>query len=391
MSVAVCPGCRARYKVPETAAGKRTTCKKCGQAFRIAAPVPCAVATKAAAAPPPAEPQPVFIELEALAQGEAISLPRHAGEANGRAGPGGPGGGEFGTAVLLPATLAYAATQQPSGGGAAAYLHYFAAVGRSLVFLRKPGNILTFMIVWVMLAISQVLQTATAVVPSYSVMIFFGVGSIIITGWYMAFKMNLVAWAAGEEEELPGLAVEDGWWDGILIPFFRMLAAYVFALLPAGLFLAIVMVRMARAAAANIDAVLIGANPVPGSAAAVVLTVMAAIGLFIWPMLVLAVSCGGSVAALFRLDLIGETVLKSLPAYLLTVLTVYISFAVQVGITALIWTQVSDTSSQRENWLLMFLLPTLLMGVNLFCDIIAMRAIGSYYAHFKHKFAWSWG
>ena len=59
--------------------------------------------------------------------------------------------------------------------------------------------------------------------------------------------------------------------------------------------------------------------------------------------------------------------------------------------TALIWTQVSDTSSQRENWLLMFLLPTLLMGVNLFCDIIAMRAIGSYYAHFKHKFAWSWG
>ena len=33
----------------------------------------------------------------------------------------------------------------------------------------------------------------------------------------------------------------------------------------------------------------------------------------------------------------------------------------------------------------------LVVGISLYFEIVAMRVIGLYYHHFKHRFAWDWG
>jgi predicted Zn finger-like uncharacterized protein len=40
MVVVRCPGCAARYRVPEKLIDKKVKCKKCGKPFRIAGPPP---------------------------------------------------------------------------------------------------------------------------------------------------------------------------------------------------------------------------------------------------------------------------------------------------------------------------------------------------------------
>ena len=380
MTIASCPGCQARYRVPASAAGKRTTCKKCGQAFRI--PAAANAKTPRASAPAKTAPEPTswLDDLDALSGGEAVGTRE-------------PGPDQV-VAGRRPATATVAAPPPVSvravGPGAAAYGRYMTDVALSLVFVRKPGNILTFVVMWFLLAVRQVMRTAIAL-ATIMIMPFVGFGVLIITGWYWAFRMNVVQWAAGGEQELPGLAAESGLVDDVVLPFFRMLTAYVFALAPALLFLIVLTYRMRAAVAEHYDAGLGWADPVPGPAAVVVLVVLVAAGLFLWPMMVLMVSCGGSVKTLFQLDLMLATILKSLPAYLITVLAVYVTMGMQVAVTAFVWTQMADMTNWQDDWMAIFGLPTLFVGINLYFDIVALRAIGFYYCHFKHKFAWSWG
>jgi hypothetical protein len=352
---------------------------------------PPAASAPAAALGAPSGLEIGLTELDALARGEAVDAPGSTATAGASPVNRGHPRPALSGAGPLPPVIPYAPAAKALVAAVAAYGRYFAAIAQSLVFLRKPGNIVTFVIVWLLLAMREVMQTAMSLAPSYIVGAFLFMASFVITGWYMAFRMNLALWAAGEEEELPGLAVEEGWWDGVLVPFFRMLAVYVFAFLPCGLFLWTLSIRMSAAVAASPGLLGPVGSPVPGASAIVVLVLLAALGLFIWPMLVLVVSCGNSIKGMFRLDLIGETILKSLPAYLLTVLGVYVAFGAQVGITALIWAQLGQTTSWYDDWVAIFGLPALLVGVNLYFDIVSMRAIGYYYCCFKHKFAWSWG
>jgi predicted Zn finger-like uncharacterized protein len=385
MPIAICPGCQARYKVPDAAAGKKTACKKCGQTFRIPAPAPTPKPPPRPARPAPAEPELVFSDLDALARGEVVTA--HHGPA-----PAGTddAGIALAEAALVPQTVSYAMAPPGATTAKGAYTRYLAAIARSAVFLRKPGNLIVFVILWVLLAMREVMQTALSIAPCL-ILPFVGSGALLITGWYMAFKMNLVAWAAGEEEELPNLVADDGWWDGVVVPFFRLLTPYIFAFLPAGIYFILLSHRVGAAVAASAAGLAPGLNPLPGPSALIVLVLLSLLGLFAWPMMVLIVSCGGSVGALFRLDLLGATVLKSLPAYLLTVIAVYLTFAVQLGISMLIWNNVDQSKNWWDDWAVIFVVPMLLVGVSLYFDVVAMRAIGYYYACFKHKFAWSWG
>ncbi len=383
MSLAVCPGCRARYNVPATAAGKRTTCKKCGVAFRIpleAAP-PVAV-------PPPEPPSSGadlgLGDLEALASGQAIAVERSA-EVTAPSAAVGPvadralGGGSV-------------AVAGPRGGRAhhdpevSAYGHYIADVMQSLLFIRKPKNIVLFITLWLMLVVREFLQTAAGM-TGYLLLPFVGTAWLVLSGWYMAFQMNLVTWAAGGEEELPSLAAEDGWWDGIVLPFFRLLTTYVVALLPALIYWMVLVSRIVAAYVTNPGA----GSAVPADTTMAILVILVLFGMCAWPMMVLVVSVGGSVRGLLQLDLIIETVIKSLPAYLLTVAAVYLTLGLRGLVWALVWSKMSDKVDWKSDWASLVLLPAVFIAVNLYFEIAALRAVGLYYRHFKQRFAWDWG
>jgi hypothetical protein len=397
MPVAVCPGCQARYKVPDAAAGKKTTCKVCGAAFRIpdaaekvsaptAAP-PAAVQrskpaprAQAPAPPPAASDFGDFDALDALSSGQVIEVERPAPQISPAVAPAtAPAGARATTAARPTAYVPRAATvAAPPNPGAAAYANYLAAVGKSFLFVTKPGNLITFVLFWFLLAGAQILSNLGVLLM---------MTAFIIYGWYMAFQLNVVQWAAGQEEELPGMVADGGWWDDIIVPFFQMLGIYIYAFLPVVVFLITLVARLAAAELANTNANL---EALPSTASFVALAITGLIGGFAWPMAVLVVACGGSIRGLFALDLILETIFRSFPAYLLTLVAVYISWGLRIAVGVYVAEQIGAGASWRSNATTMLLLPAALSGVNLYFDIIAMRAIGYYYAAFKHKFAWAW-
>ena len=94
-------------------------------------------------------------------------------------------------------------------------------------------------------------------------------------------------------------------------------------------------------------------------------------------MTALCVAMGGF-STLARYDLLVVTVLKSLPVYVLTAGAVFVALSRNYLLAAVV-----DV--------LGILGGAVLIAIGLYLEIVAMRMIGLYYHHFKHRFAWSWG
>lgn len=364
-----CPSCNARYKVGADAGGRSAKCQKCGRGFKIP--------TFERHAPPEEELR--LTSLDALDSGTPIELERPPQSAAVGAGT-----GPLAEAEPVTGTTTYSAAPvgAVAGSGGRPYTAYFHSLGQSLAFPSRVGDFITFGIVWVILIVGEFVGRAGGCLGL--------VGSLIVAGWYMSFQLNVVVGAAGAEEDLPTLTLTEGWWDDIVSPFFKMLATYVGVHLPAVIFLASVgMLRTALGAtgAGGGALALLQALDVP---TLVVGGLLLLAGYALWPMLVLIVAVG-SVLGFVRVDLIARTILKSFPAYLLTLLIVYLSVGSGFGIAILVGIAVQFPAGAFGGTTAMFTVMPLLKIVQLFFTIIAMRAIGSYYCHFKHKFAWSWG
>ena len=152
MVVVKCPECGARYRVPEKLRGRKVKCKKCGKPFRIA--------------PPPEEQEVGEDLLGALAEGEiqVSSAP-----------PPPPPPDAF---AAFPATQSAGAvvaeTAERPATGIGTYLR---DVGKSLLFFRHGGDLITFVIVAIVVALQVLLGFAGCLGL---------LGVIIINGWYMA-------------------------------------------------------------------------------------------------------------------------------------------------------------------------------------------------------------
>lgn len=384
MSVAVCPGCGARYRVPDNAAGKRTTCKRCGQSFRI--PEAVAVSAPPPVGAPPAPPAGTggagLIDLESLAAGQAMAPPIHAAPpATPSAAPvapwppaGGPNAGEMGTA-----------------SDSSSYRDYLLDIGRSLLLFRGAGNLATFLVIWLIVVVSKyLLLLAFACLPLLA--------ALVLLGWYIAYQLNVVLAAAGGEEDLPAPAFISGWVDDIIIPFVRMLGSRLLARLPAAVLLAGAAMHYGAGFGdlfgpilwfvfGNYDLLL----RLPDGPVQVVAGLVLVFGLFLWPMFVLIVAAG-SLFDLRRLDLILETVVRAFPAYLIAAVVVWVSTGAGLVSSALLTAAgLSGMRVGHVNWSMMLMLPLGLALIEVYTTLVAMRTIGLFYHHFKHKFAWSWG
>jgi hypothetical protein len=266
--------------------------------------------------------------------------------------------------------LRYAPSAAPGPTG---YGPYFASLGRSLLFFTNASNLATFVVVYLILLVRDF-------VSSYG-MCLAPVVNLIITGWYLAFQLNIVTNAAADDDEIPAITLTGGWLDDIIKPLFRMLAAYAIAAAPAII------------CAISLGLVTAGATGGPGAGPGiplpnvsveelVLLVVCIAAGFFVWPLLVLIIALG-SVSGLLRIDLIAKTIVRSFPAYLIVVGIVYLSLFLPA--VTLILVDVAGRDVPR------FAISAGMGVVELYTTIVAMRAIGLYYHHFKQRFAWSWG
>jgi predicted Zn finger-like uncharacterized protein len=361
MLIAQCPACQTRYKVPNAVAGRRAKCKKCGQPFQI----------------PVAPPDSGRLSLTTLTPADDDSTviqtrPRPNEK---------PAAGKGGKGLRLRSEA-----EEKETAARSVWRPFMRGLVGCIWAPFLPLNIAPFVIVWVLL---------TVIKPAlWSFLICTPVGYAlwaIVSGWYFSFQFNTVVNAADGKDELAALG-PSGFMDDIFIPLLKLGLTRLLALLPAAIFVAALILtrggsfRTARGigpALSPLNIYLTSAGTPADAATPIITLVLLAAGLAFWPMLVLAVL--GGARDMFRLGQIVRTLRRTAAAYACVVLTVFAAAAVGIVLgVALPW---DDGPAAEINLTHMLVFPALLALADVYLTVIAMRATGLYYYHFKQKFA----
>jgi len=337
--------CGAQIKLPHGSTGKRARCRNCGAIFTVP-PDPDEEWVSSEGGDDPQE-RAYHVAGEDSLQADAAA--RQAGENVDRAALSG-----YRPDELLDMGRTAAATRRRRG--------FWADVGWTFVLFINPGNLFMLLLIWIMHSILPFLTAAGCIGL---------VGLIIVQGWLCSYWFNVVSDAAAGEEDLPGLALTEGFLDDVAFPLLKFIGATALAWAPA----IIVAVLLALAGSMSIGAVLAGPTP----------SLLAACGvsMLLWPM-VLLVTAIGSLFAVVRVDLLVRTVVRTLLPYL--------AVCSLVGGAGLLRTQAPALVGRVSAGGGGFFMPMVLTAfLQAYFGIVSMRIVGLYYHHFKERFAWSWG
>lgn len=381
--------CGAKYKLDEKAIGRRAKCKKCGEVFEVR----------------PMDETPIG---DVPAVGDMPGTESEGGEDSYF-------GGGFGLSDEISAATAKAkqpqvpqATAATYGLGAAAAvpgneaLHesytepqvgggvdrfepkvrtregYGQALLWSLLFPTSTNNMAGLITFIILITIGEVLLLPFAGCLGL-------VGFLCIIGWYYAFLFGTISNAANGEDDLPSVTLTDGILDGILLPLLKYVFAAIVAFAPSLIYL-LFLSDVLRWDTWTGGQVAIGKVMADEASAFLILEYA---GHFAWPMVVLCVALGGP-AAIGRPDLIVVSIVKTFPAYILTVLLSGTHLLVAYLLDDVVLNKIANGGTTGSlGFHAVFLLVTIC--VSTYLDIFAMRCIGLYYFYNKHRFAWNWG
>jgi len=366
-----CP-CGKRMAIDKQYIGRKIACPGCGKKFvldraKLAAMLRAsqkAAAPQAASAPATPPPVPVDLDdapaeldkdvLTLIGDGETIPTPP------AELPPGAP------SVVLVEegVDLAYARASNKSRNYTdtdaiqGAKHSFWTDLALAWVYPVQSGaNILTLAGISILAAI----QFGLEVFPGGC---FFLIAWFVVYGWFCSFYMSVVLDTASGSSNLPGIRFEGSWWEEVFRPALYFIFSQAIVFVPPVLMLL------------QMD------SPWPAAG-------YFAVGLFLWPMLMLLLSLAGH-NALLRVDLMAATILRSFPAYLVIVIVLAV-------VTLINWA-VDILTILMEAGLLKMTLPKVLSSPNiafqavrhfvaLYFSIVSMRLIGLYYLHNKHRFA----
>ncbi len=262
-------------------------------------------------------------------------------------------------------------------------------VGRCYFLPVKGENMVPWVVIAVFVAASPLLKFVYCLWMT---------GGLFIYCWYAALQFNVLIDGASGEERIEVPAISD-WISDVFIPGLYLWLSKLIVRLPAVAYLGSV---FARDGIDLIEGIVMVIQVVVMDPAIPMLLLepidigiylgVLLIGHFFWPIVLLVIAVGGNPFDGLRFDLMGRTIVKTLPGYLFVVFCMYASLAVTTATYAviyLVWgegmTMLSgDFCAPVSAWLGATLLEVYLM-------VSVMRMIGVYYHHFKSKFAWSWG
>ena len=323
--------CGARFSVDDRWAGRRAKCKRCGRVFTVESAGP-------------------------LDREDALTL--LSAERSGRSASGASAGLPAASPPFpIPEPVIETDAGEDDRVPATAGLGKFVTeAARSLLFFIEPGDLVTFLIVVVIYSLRHVAAFGGCVGL---------LAVIIITGWVCAFLLNVVVTAASGEQRIPDLGLTEGFAGGVVVPLLKFVAAGLLSFGPMIAYWAVVSYRGGTPDDA-ISALLLG------------------LAVFLWPIVVLMVAVGG-VGGFARPDLIVITIARTIIPYIVTVLLTTVATAVAGAAAGLI--AVSGSLFPKSGVALVVVKDV----VGLYMSVVAMRVVGLYYHHFKHRFAWSWG
>ncbi|UCG17287.1 MAG: hypothetical protein JSV19_04490 [Phycisphaerales bacterium] len=361
MAKFTCPGCGTHYRLPEGAAGKRVRCKKCGKITQILddddGPIRLA-----------GEPDDFFAEAAAAASrgGPAATADSP--------GMGYPSADSASHAVAEADALVAAgriSDTRPAGRT------FWSDVGWSFLFITQPGNVVTFVIIWLLYIAGPIVRFSGCI----------GIAaSLILAGWICSFLLKCVVEAASGEDDLPKLTLTEGFMDDILVPLFKVLVTLVVLFVPPLAYL--VFISILASDRSSFIATGLG-DPITllsteGMIALPYALLMAA-AIYLAPIALLVVALGG-VLDLFRIDLIVRTITQTFLPYLATFAFLAGAIMLFKGARWVISAAAGGTTF-GANAVVLGLLGSALTA---YFDISVARIIGLYYRHYKHRFAWQW-
>jgi hypothetical protein len=376
--------CGANIRMPNNVVGRKARCNSCGYIFTVPAadlnPDTGDIPLEPRPEPPPVEVRPRANESSAepgdwlgeFAQHEssagAADTPRPAQPASAGVNP--PASllefadredilapvprvpplprGESGTALADEARSGIIETSQS----------FWTELLQSFVFFLDAGSAVTFMII-VLINLSTI---PLGYIPRFGFLYM-----ILVSGYMCTFYMAVIKEVASGEDELPNVWV-DNITDDLVLSIFRFGGTWAWVLMPA---LAYAIISYANAGTIHMP----------------VFYVLAIIGLFFWPVVILGVAIGGSFNGLWPHTVIHTALIAPLPYLALCGVLL-----VAAGITCLPFMDaynkaISDLST-RANQSFVWVATVINAGLSSYAAIIAMRAIGLYYRHYKKKFSW---
>lgn len=237
---------------------------------------------------------------------------------------------------------------------------------RSFAFPLDASNLVTYLILGIAPFVSWCIPMAGPFL------------ALVVHLYIAAFCMEIVRETAAGEDRLP----ETVWMTSALDlvrPLFHFLGATALAMLPA-----IICILATIEPGSGVMAVIRHFTRAPEMPA---VQVLAAAGLLFWPVIVLAVAIGGSFNGLWP-HIVVRTALCAPGAYLAICGTLLIAAAIWILPSTPLFSELYVKATQllgRRGPLVVSLPQDL---ISLYGMIVAMRTIGLYYRHYKHKFPW---
>jgi len=352
MSKHACP-CGARYTFPDSAAGKRAKCKKCGEVFTL----------------PEAEPEEgVF----AIAQDEfsfAAEAAAHAQKADEYAKAAAVAQARGVGQTVLETSDADPTPRKVHAKG------YAASVADSFLFITSLGNLVIFLVLWFMI-------TASPLIP------FGGFVSAFVSVWYSAYRYQIVAGAAGGDRNLPEIEMSREEIFDYIGDAFKWGLTWLLVLLPAIVYL-VYLASTGAIGSYEAGEMIAGGwgELVALYADYPVFVILVCAASFMWPMVVLCLVLGGW-ETMVRPDLMIVTIIRAAGGYLATVAF----WATAIGLSAFgEWGIVQMQARGGGGMGGFFVALILIGGVSIYTEIVSLRIIGLFYHHFKDRFAWDWG
>lgn len=344
--------CGAKYKVPAASLGRESKCKQCGAVFSLVEDD-----RTVAVAPEVDDVEP---RIEPAKQGRLFT----------------PSG--------APGQFANEETFAASVPRSVLHRTYSSDVLWSFFFPTSLGNLLTFLAIWLVFALIQIAITPLGYL--------FIIAWFILFGWYAAFRFEIIASAASGEEDLPTALGARNLAADLATPMVGWIGSWIVVMFPAALYVAYALDQgkiLPQAAwgvfREGVRGMLLGST-----AGEPALTVLIALGVAVWPIVVLCIAVGGF-STMWRPDLMVRTVMNTLPLYISTILliaaTLLFEAIVQSGKLSFLKPPAAAMGPAALAAPKFFIAT---VGLQVYMDIVRMRLIGLYYYHGKKGFAWSW-
>ncbi|HOW72927.1 MAG TPA: hypothetical protein PKY77_20185 [Phycisphaerae bacterium] len=323
--------CGQNIRLPNGAAGKKARCKVCHLVFVVPGDVPVI------RRPPPSSAPPTEAETEEeQREQEDESRENHMPQEESESIYSLPGRMEFHDEISGP--------QSP----------FWADLLGSFTFFVEPGNLITLLVI----TAAQFGLDALGYLPFIWFLHF--AAYVLLAGFLCAFYFAIIRETASGEDDLPTV-----WFtrilDDLIVPLLEFLCTFLAAFMPA-----LILVFLNYYYSLSIPLA--------------VIWLVAVLGCLLWPAIILTVALGGGVGSLMPHHVV-LTPLAAPLAYLAICATILVAMGILI---------VPELPQVRHYVAQAGLVGGLFTSaLNVYAFVVAMRAIGLYYRHFKHKFPWT--